>query len=192
MAILYIINSVQAIGDFTATTEGGLGREPAGRELSGGIIGNGLGSMIGACIGGLPTATFSQNVGIVATTKVVAKRVFYMASGIILVAGFIPKFASVLATIPACVLGGATISVFSSIAMTGMKLIAKEKMGYRNSAVVGLGVALGVGITLVPESLAMFPGWVTLIFGKSAVVLSTIVTVVLNQVLPKEQEEAAE
>ena len=192
MAILYIINSVQAIGDFTATTEGGLGREPAGRELSGGIIGNGLGSMIGARIGGLPTATFSQNVGIVATTKVVAKRVFYMASGIILAAGIIPKFASVLATIPACVLGGATISVFSSIAMTGMKLIAKEKMGYRNSAVVGLGVALGVGITLVPESLAMFPGWVTLIFGKSAVVLSTIVTVVLNQVLPKEQEEAAE
>lgn len=89
-------------------------------------------------------------------------------------------------------MAGPTISVFSSIAMTGMKLIAKEKMGYRNSAVVGLGVALGVGITLVPESLAMFPGWVTLIFGKSAVVLSTIVTVVLNQVLPKEQEEAAE
>ena len=59
-------------------------------------------------------------------------------------------------------------------------------MGYRNSAVVGLGVALGVGITLVPESLAMFPGWVTLIFGKSAVVvLSTIVTVVLNQVTSK-------
>ncbi|MFR9063557.1 MAG: solute carrier family 23 protein [[Clostridium] scindens] len=87
MAILYIINSVQAIGDFTATTEGGLGREPAGRELSGGIIGNGLGSMIGACIGGLPTATFSQNVGIVVTTKVVAKRVFYMASGIILAMG---------------------------------------------------------------------------------------------------------
>ena len=100
-AILYIINSIQAIGDFTATTEGGLDREPAGRELSGGIIGNGLGSMIGACIGGLPTATFSQNVGIVATTKVVAKRVFYMASGIILAAGIIPKFASVLATIPA-------------------------------------------------------------------------------------------
>ena len=192
MAILYIINSVQAIGDFTATTEGGLDREPTGRELSGGIIGNGLGSMIGACIGGLPTATFSQNVGIVATTKVVAKRVFFMASGIILAAGIIPKFASVLTTIPACVLGGATISVFSSIAMTGMKLIAKEKMGYRNSAVVGLGVALGVGITLVPESLAMFPDWVTLIFGKSAVVLSTIVTVVLNQVLPKEQEEAVE
>ena len=73
--------------------------------------------------------------------------------------------------------------------MTGMKLIMKEKMGPRNTTIIGLGIALGVGVTLVPESLAMFPSWVTLIFGKSAVVLSTIVTVVLNQILPKEKTE---
>lgn len=187
MAILYVINSVQAIGDFTAVAEGGLDREPTPQELSGGIIGNGLGSMIGACIGGLPTATFSQNVGIVNTTKVVAKKVFLIASGMIIFAGIVPKFASLLTTIPACVLGGATITVFSSIAMTGMKLITKEKMGPRNTTIIGLGIALGVGVTLVPESLAMFPSWVTLIFGKSAVVLSTLVTVVLNQILPKEK-----
>lgn len=188
LAILYVINSVQAIGDLTATTNGGLDRDPTPQELSGGIIGNGLGSMIGAVIGGFPTATFSQNVGIVNTTKVVAKKVFLMASGIILLAGFIPKIASILTTIPACVLGGATITVFSSIAMTGMKLITKEKLGPRNSSIIGLGIALGVGITLVPQTLALFPSWVTLIFGKSAVVLSTIVTVVLNQILPKEKE----
>ena len=187
MAILYVINSVQAIGDFTAVAGGGLDREPTPQELSGGIIGNGLGSMIGACIGGLPTATFSQNVGIVNTTKVVAKKVFLIASGMIIFAGIVPKFASLLTTIPACVLGGATITVFSSIAMTGMKLITKEKMGPRNTTIIGLGIALGVGVTLVPESLAMFPSWVTLIFGKSAVVLSTLVTVVLNQILPKEK-----
>ena len=187
MAILYVINSVQAIGDFTAVAGGGLDREPTPQELSGGIIGNGLGSMIGACIGGLPTATFSQNVGIVNTTKVVVKKVFMMAAGMIIFAGIVPKFASLLTTIPACVLGGATITVFSSIAMTGMKLITKEKMGPRNTTIIGLGIALGVGVTLVPESLAMFPSWVTLIFGKSAVVLSTIVTVVLNQILPKEK-----
>lgn len=104
MAILYIINSVQAIGDLTATTTGGLDREPTPQELSGGIIGNGLGSMLGACIGGLPTATFSQNVGIVNTTKVVARKVFLMAAGLIVVAGLVPKFASLLTTIPACVL----------------------------------------------------------------------------------------
>lgn len=189
MAILYAINAVQAIGDFTATAEGGLDREPTTKELSGGIIGNGLGSMIGAVFGGLPTATFSQNVGIVSTTKVVSRRVFYMASGLILIAGLIPKFATVLRTLPSCVLGGATISVFSSIAMTGMKLIMKSNMTARNTAIVGLGVGLGVGVTLVPESLMLFPDWVTLIFGKSAVVLSTIVIVLLNQILPKGEED---
>ncbi len=189
MAILYAINAVQAIGDFTATAEGGLDREPTTKELSGGIIGNGLGSMIGAVFGGLPTATFSQNVGIVSTTKVVSRRVFYMASGLILIAGLIPKFATVLRTLPSCVLGGATISVFSSIAMTGMKLIMKSNMTARNTAIVGLGVGLGIGVTLVPESLMLFPDWVTLIFGKSAVVLSTIVIVLLNQILPKSEED---
>lgn len=189
MAILYAINAVQAIGDFTATAEGGLDREPTTRELSGGIVGNGLGSMIGAIFGGLPTATFSQNVGIVSTTKVVSKKVFYMASGIIMAAGLIPKFATLLRTLPACVLGGATISVFSSIAMTGMKLIMKSNMTPRNTAIVGLGVGIGVGVTLAPESLMLFPDWVTLIFGKSAVVLSTLVIVLLNQILPKSEED---
>lgn len=85
--------------------------------------------------------------------------------------------------------GGATITVFSSIAMTGMKLITREELNYRNASIIGLGVALGIGITLVPQALSMFPAWVTLIFGKSAVVVSTIVTVVLNQILPKSKKE---
>ena len=189
MSILFVVNSVQAIGDLTATTQGGLGREPSDRELSGGIIGNGLGSLFGALFGGLPTATFSQNVGIVGTTKVVAKRVFYLASGIILAAGLLPKIASLLTTIPQCVLGGATISVFASIAMTGVKLIAKAGLNNRNTAIVGLGVAVGMGITLAPDSLALFPSWVMMVFGKSAVVLATLITVVLNLIIPQEEEK---
>lgn len=189
MSILFVVNSVQAIGDLTATTQGGLGREPSDRELSGGIIGNGLGSLFGAVFGGLPTATFSQNVGIVGTTKVVAKRVFYLASAIILAAGLLPKIASLLTTIPQCVLGGATISVFASIAMTGVKLIAKAGLNNRNTAIVGLGVAVGMGITLAPDSLALFPSWVMMVFGKSAVVLATLITVVLNLIIPKEEEK---
>lgn len=189
MSILFVVNSVQAIGDLTATTQGGLGREPSDQELSGGIIGNGLGSIFGALFGGLPTATFSQNVGIVGTTKVVAKRVFYLASIIILAAGLLPKIASLLTTIPQCVLGGATISVFASIAMTGVKLIAKAGLNNRNTAIVGLGVAVGMGVTLAPDSLALFPSWVMMVFGKSAVVLATLITVVLNLIIPEEKEK---
>ena len=123
------------------------------------------------------------------TTKVVAKRVFYLASGIILAAGLLPKIASLLTTIPQCVLGGATISVFASIAMTGVKLIAKAGLNNRNTAIVGLGVAVGMGITLAPDSLALFPSWVMMVFGKSAVVLATLITVVLNLIIPQEEEK---
>lgn len=188
MVILYIVNAVQAIGDLSATTEGGLDREPTNRELSGGIIGNGVASMIGAFFGGLPTATFSQNVGIVGTTRVVNRCVLGLAAAIIFIAGLVPKFASLLTTIPACVLGGATVSVFASITMTGIKLISKSKLSYRNCSIVGLAVALGIGVTQVPEALALFPGWVTIIFGKSAVVVATSVAVLLNVVIPDKDD----
>lgn len=189
IGILFAINSIQAIGDLTAATTGGLDRLPEDEELNGGIVAYGCCNMIGALFGGLPTATFSQNVGIVSSTKVVARRVFGMAAAILLVAGLIPKFSSMLLTIPDCVLGGATVSVFATIAMTGIKLIAAAPMNYRNTTIVGLSIALGMGITQANAVLAGFPAWVTTIFGKSPVVLATITAIILNLVLPGENEE---
>lgn len=188
IGLLFAINSVQAIGDFTATTVGGLGREPADSELQGGIVGYGVMNIIGAFLGGLPTATYSQNVGIVATTKVVNRCVLGLAALILGVAGLIPKFSAMLTTIPQCVLGGATVSVFASIAMTGMKLITSEDMNYRNTSIVGLAAALGMGISQASAALSTFPSWVTMIFGKSPVVLATIIAILLNIILPKEEK----
>lgn len=190
LSILFVINSIQAIGDFSATTSGGLDREPTNRELQSGIIAYGVSNMVGAVIGGLPTATYSQNVGIVATTKVVARRIFLMAAAIILVAGLVPKFSALLTTIPQCVLGGATISVFASITMTGVKLIVQQPLNYRNTSIVGLSVALGMGITQASDALGQFPEAITTIFGKSPVVLATIAAIVLNLILPKDKSEA--
>lgn len=187
IGLLFAINSVQAIGDFTATTVGGLGREPSDKELQGGIVGYGIMNIIGAAFGGLPTATYSQNVGIVATTKVVNRCVLGLAAIILGVAGLIPKFSALLTTIPQCVLGGATVSVFASIAMTGMKLITSEDMNYRNTSIVGLAAALGMGIPQASAALATFPSWVTMIFGKSPVVLATLIAILLNIILPKEE-----
>ena len=188
IGVLFAINSIQAIGDFSATTTGGLDRMPTDGELNGGIVAYGISNILCAFFGGLPTATYSQNVGIVGATKVVAKRVFAMAAGILLIAGLIPKFSSVLTTIPSCVLGGATVSVFASIAMTGVKLITASPMNYRNTTIVGLAIALGMGITQANTALAAFPAWVTTIFGKSPVVLATITAIILNLVLPKDME----
>lgn len=188
LGLLFAINSIQAIGDFTATTSGAMDRLPTGDELRSGIIGYGITNIAGALLGGLPSATYSQNVGIVTTTKVINRVVLGMSAVIILIAGLIPKFSALLTTIPLCVLGGATISVFASIAMTGMKLIFTEKMDFRNSSIVGLAVALGVGISQTQAALAAFPDWFMMIFGKSPVVVATIVAIVLNILLPKSKE----
>ena len=188
LVILFIINSVQAIGDLSATSGGGLDREPTDKELSGGIIGYGITNILGSFFVGLPTATFSQNVGIVATTKVVNRVVLGLAAGIILLAGFVPKFSALLTTIPQCVLGGATISVFASIAMTGIKLVVQQPLTYRNTSIVGLSVALGMGITQCSDALAQLPAWVTTVFGKSPVVVTTIAAILLNVILPKDKE----
>lgn len=189
IGLLFAINSIQAIGDFSATTSGGLDRLPTDKELNGGIVGYGISNIVSSLFGGLPTATFSQNVGIVTTTKVVNRCVLGLAAVILLIAGLIPKFSSVLTTIPSCVLGGATVSVFASIAMNGMKLITSEKMNYRNTSIVGLAAALGMGISQASAALATFPNWVMTIFGKSPVVIATLVAVLLNLILPKEPTE---
>ncbi|SFP65867.1 xanthine permease [Oscillibacter sp. PC13] len=186
IGLLFAINSIQAIGDFTATTVGGLERNPTDQELQGGIIAYGATNIIAALFGGLPTATYSQNVGIVTTNKVVNRRVFALAGGFLLLAGVSPKFAAVLTTIPQCVLGGATITVFSTIAMTGMKLIASQDLTARNTTIVGLSAALGVGISQAADALSQFPESFTMIFGKSPVVIATLMAVLLNVILPKE------
>lgn len=188
IGLLFAINSIQAIGDFSATTSGGLNRMPTNNELQGGIVGYGITNMVSALLGGLPTATYSQNVGIVVTTKVVNRCVLGLGALILLCAGLLPKFSSLLTTIPHAVLGGATVSVFASIAMTGMKLITSEGLTYRKASIVGLSVALGMGITQAGNALSTFPGWFVMIFGKSPVVIATVLAVLLNIILPKDKE----
>jgi len=190
IGLLFAINSIQAIGDFSATTSGGMNRMPTDQELQGGIVGYGISNILFSLLGGLPTATYSQNVGIVATTKVINRCVLGGAALILLIAGVIPKFSSLLTTIPYCVLGGATVSVFASIAMTGMKLITSQNMTFRNTSIVGLAAALGMGISQASDSLASFPDWFVMIFGKSPVVVATLLAVLLNIVLPKDKEDA--
>lgn len=189
LALLFAINAIQAIGDLTATTVGGLNREPTDQELQGGIVTYGLTNVLSAFFGSLPTATYSQNVGIVTTNKVINRVVFALAGGFLLLAGLIPKFSAILTTIPQCVLGGATITVFSTIAMTGMKLIASETISPRNTTIVGLSAALGVGISQSSSALSQFPESITIIFGKTPVVIATIMAVLLNLILPQENTD---
>ncbi len=187
IGILFAVNSIQAIGDFSATTSGAMDRAPTNSELKGAITGYGITNIISAFFGGLPTATYSQNVGIVTTTRVINRTVLGLAGIIILAAGLSPKFSALLTTIPYCVLGGATVSVFASIAMTGIRLALSDRPSSRDVSIVGLATALGMGVTQASGCLSAFPEWVSTVFGKSPVVIATVVAIFLNVALPKEK-----
>ncbi len=184
MVIICVINSVQTIGDLSATTVGGMNRELKTTELTGGLLGNGLTTTASAFFGALPTSTFSQNVGIVAMTKVISRFVLALAGGFMLLAGFSPKFGALMTTIPYPVLGGATITVFGMITMTGIKLLIKDELSARNMTIVGLALALSLGIAEVPAAIERFPEWLQNVIGGAPIVVAAITAFVLNLLLP--------
>ncbi len=189
MILMYMVQAVQTIGDVSSTTMGGFNREATDQELGGGIKGQGLCGMLGAVIGGLPTDPYSQNVGLICTTKVVAKRVYLIVGGIMLAAGLIPKFGALMTTIPQPVLGGATVTVFAAITMSGIELLTEQPMNYRNKMIVGIALALGTGIESVPAILQFCPTLVRNIFGSSLMV-SFIVVFLLNLIVPEDNSPA--
>lgn len=189
MIIIFIINSIQDIGQFEATTAGAFNRKATDKELSGGIIGNNISSAIGAIIGGVPNATAGQNVGIVVTTGVTERIVFVAAAGIIMITGLIPKLAELFLTIPLPVLGGATITVFGSIAMTGVRMLSGAGLTPRNLSIAGLAVAFAVGLSRTAGAFAGCPEIIRMIFGGSEIVIVALVAVVLNLILPKEKQQ---
>ena len=187
LAIVFVVASVQAIGDFSGASMGGMDREPTDGELSGGLISQGVVTMLGAFFGALPTSTYGQNVGIVTQTRVINRKVFAAAAIILALAGLMPKFAAVLSGIPQAVIGGATVNVFATITMTGIRILSQGGLTPRKSAIAGLSVALGMGIALTDGALAGpgMPAWISMVFGDSAVTIAALVAIVLNLALPK-------
>ncbi len=193
MCILYLANSLQTIGDISSTTKGALDRMPTDQELQGGIISTGVASILGALFGGLSTCSYSQNVGIVTLNKVINRMVFTFAAAVLAAAGFVPKVSALLTTIPNAVLGGATISVFSIIAMTGVNMVFESgPFTMRSRTIVGLAAALGIGITMAPGCLEGLPSWVVNAFGSFAPVGAAVVAVTLNLILPREDGDRPE
>ena len=185
MILMYMVQAVQTIGDVSSTAMGGFGRQATDQELGGAIKGQAICGMIGSLIGGLPTDPYSQNVGLICTTKVVARRVFSMVGVIMLLAGIFPKFSGLMATIPQPVLGGATVTVFAAITMSGIQLLNEQPLNYRNRMIVGIALAIGLGIDASPEILQFVPQLLRNIFGSSLVV-SFLIVFVLNLIIPKD------
>lgn len=186
VAIMFIVTAVETVGDISGVTEGGMGREATDKELSGGVICDGLGSSFAALLGVLPNTSFSQNVGLVAMTKVVNRFALATGAGFLILCGLIPKLGALVSIMPQSVLGGAAVMMFSSIVISGIMLITKEPLNGRSLSIVSVALGVGYGIGANPGILVHTPQFVQLIFGGSGIVPAAIVAILLNILLPKE------
>lgn len=189
LACMFMVSAVETVGDTTAIATCGVGRDATDKEISGSVMADGLGSMIGAIFSVLPTTSFGQNVGIIAMTKIVNRNVVATGAGFLILAAIFPKFGALISLMPASVLGGASVMMFAMIAVSGIKLITSEPLTNRNSTIVALALGIGVGLSFVPGVLSNMPESIQLIFGDSGLVLVALIAVTLNIVLPKEKSE---
>ena len=190
--LLYFIVAVQMIGDFNVSCMGGLDREPTPDEIGGGATANGITSIISAALNSFPTATYSQNSGIVALTKVCSRFVILVGCGILFLAGLCPKVGAVLSTIPNCVIGGGTVVVFAMIATSGMKLLAKAGYSNRNCLIIGVSLAFGLGTQFCKGASAQFPAGIAAMLEENSVILTSLLAIILNLVFPKDPVQAEE
>ena len=186
--IMFIVTAVETVGDISGVMEGGLGREATDKELSGGVICDGIGSSFAALFGVLPNTSFSQNVGLVAMTKVVNRFALATGAVFLVLCGLCPKLGALVSIMPQAVLGGAAVMMFSTIVFSGIQLITKTPLTARNLSIVSVALGVGYGMGANIGILAHTPQFVQLIFGGSGIVPAAVVAIILNIVLPKEQK----
>lgn len=188
MSIMYIATAVETVGNISAITLGGLGRNATNREFSGGVIADGIASSVGSIFGVLPNTAFGQNAGLVAVTKVVNKFSIMTGAVFLILAGFIPKLSALFSVMPQSVLGGAAVIMFSMILVSGLQSLLREGLDSRNGLIVAVSIGLGVGIGEIPEVLRYLPEWATQVFGNNSIIMTFVIATALNLILPKKEE----
>jgi len=187
MLFMSIVTTIETIGDISATTMGGANREATDKELSGGIMADGVGTAFASIFNAMPNTSYSQNAGLVAFTGVISRHVGTVAGIILILLGLFPKLGGIIAAMPESVIGGAAIIMFGLITAAGIKLISQSEMNQRNLLILALSLSFGIGLSLLPQFVAHIPD-----FGiKSKLLLTTglipagLIAFTLNATLPK-------
>ncbi len=188
VVMIFLVSATETIGDTTALSASALDREPTTKEISGSLACDGFVSSLSAVFGCMPITSFSQNVGLVAMTKVVNRFTIATGAVIMILAGFFPAIGAVLATLPDAVLGGCTIMMFGTIVVSGLQMLGKCGYSQRNITIAALSLSVGLGFTQVPALFDIFPEMVRSIFAENCVAVVFIMAIILNLVLPKDME----
>ena len=188
--IIFMVSAVETIGDTSALVAGGLGRDITGEEISGSLACDGYGSFISGLFGCPPVTSFSQNVGLVAMTKVVNRFTIMTGAAAMILAGLFPPIGNFFASLPQSVLGGCTIMMFGTILTSGMQMIANCGFSQRNITIVAMALSIGIGFTTTSESgiWAGFSPVVQSVFSANVVAVVFVVAIIMNLILPKDME----
>lgn len=191
VVLIFLVSATETIGDTTALAASGLKRDVTQKEISGSLACDGFVSSVSALFGCLPITSFSQNVGLVAMTKVVNRFTIATGAIIMLLAGIFPIFGALLATLPDAVLGGCTIMMFGTIVISGIQMLGRCGYSQRNVTIAALSLSIGIGFTQVPELFALFPSIIQNVFAQNCVAVVFVVAIILNLILPKNMEADA-
>lgn len=192
VALIFLVSATETIGDTSALAASGLKREVTQKETAGSIACDGFVSALSSLFGCLSITSFSQNVGLVAMTKVVNRFAIATGAVIMILAGVFPVFGALLATLPDAVLGGCTIMMFGTIVISGLQMIGNCGYSQRNITIAALSLSMGIGFTQVPEIFRIFPQIVENVFAENCVAVVFLVAIILNLVLPENMEAAPE
>ena len=185
IAIVFLVSAAETTGATSAVCTGALDREIEMEELQGSLAVDGFSSALSGCFGCLPLTSFSQNVGLVAMTKVVNRVALASGAVFLILCGLIPKLGALISIMPQSVLGGAAVMMFSSIIVSGIQLITKEPLDARRLSIVSVALGVGYGMGVSPAILEHTPQAVQLMFGESGIVPAAFVAILLNVILPK-------
>lgn len=189
--IIFLVSAAETIGDTSAMVSGGLGREVTDSEISGSIAADGYMSAVSSLFGCPPVTSFSQNVGLIAITKVVNRFTIMTGAAILMLAGCFPLIGNFFASMPQAVLGGCTIMMFGQILLSGMQMIGNCGFTRKNMTIAALSLSLGVGSTAASESdiWHIFPQMVQDVFAANVVAVVFVTALILSYALPDKMDE---
>ncbi|KRU21896.1 nucleobase:cation symporter-2 family protein [Psychrobacter pocilloporae] len=187
IAFMYIITSIETSGDLTATSM--ISGEPIKgplyeKRIKGGVLGDGVNSLIAAVFNTFPVTTFSQNNGVIQMTGIASRYVGFYVGGILCLMGLFPILGAIFTQLPKPVVGGVTLLMFATVATAGIRILSTVDFTHRNVLIIATSLGLATGIAFVPDVLSQTPQFFQNIFG-SAVTMSGIVAITLDMILPK-------
>lgn len=167
LGLIYLVTAVEAFGDITANSL--ISGEPVEgpvfmRRAQGGILADGFNSMLAAFFNSFPNSIFAQNNGMIQLTGVASRYVGYFIAGALFLLSLFPVVGEFFSLIPDCVLGGATLLMFGTVAAAGVRIIASTKMDRKAVLVLAISFAMGMSVELVPDILSQMPSVIKSIF----------------------------